>query len=163
SQLTERIWETGRDYGPDLLALLQELLRYGTWQEALARASAELLEGARAVRLVDANPHIGPPLWPSQLQGIAQALWCLEHVGGVLVADATGSGKTRLGAHLIDAVMQRFLRGEGRAQRRDLRPLLVCPPNVKDRWLTANDETGLRVEIQSDGVLSQGGAGREQL
>ena len=30
-----------------------------------------------------------PPFWPSQRQGIAQALWVLEHVGSVLVADAS--------------------------------------------------------------------------
>jgi hypothetical protein len=52
--------------------------------------------------------------------------------------------------------MQRFLLGEGRA-RTDLRPLLICPPGVVERWEHDNDETGFPLHVSSDGVLSSGG------
>ena len=110
-QLAERLWEVGADYSQDLLELLRTLLQSVTWQEALARACAEVLEGAWANKYVGTPGGDAPPFWPSQRQGIAQALWVLEHVGSVLVADATGSGKTRMGAYLIAALMQRFLLG----------------------------------------------------
>jgi hypothetical protein len=103
----ERIWDEGEDYTAGLVGLLRQLLSAVTWQEALGRACAELLDGKWArsyqpVLLGDARP-----LWPSQVQGLAQAMWVLENVGSVLVADATGSGKTRLGAHLLAAALHR--------------------------------------------------------
>ena len=33
---------------------------------------------------------------PHQIDGLKRALWILENKGAVLVADATGSGKTNL-------------------------------------------------------------------
>jgi hypothetical protein len=123
------LWEVGADYTEGLAELLQRLLQSVTWQDALARACAEILEGTWATKYVGVPTADAPPFWPSQRQGIAQALWVLEHVGSVLVADATGSGKTRMGAYLIAALMQRFLLGEGRA-RADLRPL----PIVRLAW-----------------------------
>ncbi len=156
TQLGERLWEAGADYTRGLLDLLKTLLQAVTWQDALARACAEILEGTWASRYVGVPAGGALPLWPSQRQGIAQALWVLEHVGGVLIADATGSGKTRMGAYLIAAIMQRFVLGEGRA-RSDLRPLLICPPGVMDRWVRDNDETGFPLAVSSDGLLSGGG------
>jgi hypothetical protein len=100
--VAENLWLAGIPYDTELLALLEKLLRVVGWQEALARASAELLEGEWAREYLEAQLYVGDlPLWPSQEQGIAEAMWVLANVGSVLVADATGSGKTRLGAHLI--------------------------------------------------------------
>jgi hypothetical protein len=103
------MWEVGTNYGQDLLELLRTLLQSVTWQEALARACAEVLEGTWANKYVGTPGGDAPPVL------------------------ALGSGKTRMGAYLIAALMQRFLLGEGRA-RADLRPLLICPPGVVDRW-----------------------------
>jgi superfamily II DNA or RNA helicase len=155
-QLGERVWDAGVDYTAGLLELLRTLLQSVTWEEALGRACAEILEGSWASKYLGSPSVDAPPFWPSQQQGIAQALWILENVGGVLVADATGSGKTRMGAYLIAALMQRFVLGEGRA-RSDLRPLLICPPGVVERWEHDNDETGFPLHVSSDGVLSSGG------
>lgn len=132
SVIAENIWNLGKDYKSELIELLRQLLREVSWQEALARACAELLEGEWAKRYVKVS-HFDDdlPLWPSQEQGIAQALWVIENVGSVLVADATGSGKTRMGAHLLRGVMNRIW-GIGR-MRQDI-PVLICPPNVKDSW-----------------------------
>lgn len=108
-QIAENFWNRGTDYSSDLIALLVALLRVVTWQEALARGCAELLEGewARGYLQQQLLPD-DQPLWPSQVQGIAQALWLIENVGSVLIADATGSGKTRMGVHLLRAIVGRI-------------------------------------------------------
>lgn len=150
--LAEAVWELGRDYKADFRRLLEQLLRAVTWQEALARASAELLEGDWAKRYLDSHGLGEPqPLWPVQEAGIAQAMWVLENVGSVLVADATGSGKTRLGAHLIRGLQVRNWR-TGRV-RHDI-PVLVCPPHVAQNWEKETTQCGQAVKTYSHGLLS---------
>lgn len=152
-KVAENYWNAGKPYEQDLLALLDKLLRVVGWQEALARASAELLEGEWVREYIKAQMYVGDlPLWPSQEQGIAEAMWVLENVGSVLVADATGSGKTRLGAHLIRAVVDRIWR-HGRARKAPA--IVIAPPAVKDNWHQATREAGVPIDIQSHGHLSQ--------
>ena len=121
--------------------MLRLLLRLVTWQEALARACAELLEGDWADRYLRIGTPAVQALWPSQRSGIAQALWIIENVGSVLVADATGSGKTRMGAHLVRAIRDR-LWSTGRV-RQDI-TALVCPPAVLDTWRVEGVNSGVQ-------------------
>ncbi|MBC8123401.1 MAG: helicase, partial [Gemmatimonadaceae bacterium] len=142
-----------RDAAPfDLKALLQRLLRHVTWCEALCRASAEILEGEWAERLIAAPSTPGAaPLWPSQKKGIAQALWVIDNIGSVLVADATGSGKTKTGAHLLAAIAGRIW-SSGRMRRNT--PVLVCPPAVRENWEREAAACGIRPAVYSHGYLS---------
>lgn len=150
--VAENLWTAGIPYDTELLALLEKLLRVVSWQEALARASAELLEGEWAREYLEAQLYVGDlPLWPSQEQGIAEAMWVLANVGSVLVADATGSGKTRLGAHLIRATVDRIWR-HGRARKAPA--VVVAPPAVKANWRHAAREAGVALDVQSHGKLS---------
>ena len=152
-EMAECIWEGGIDYLAGLTKLLDELLRVVTWQEALARAAGELLEGDWAARYLQTLPWADlPHLWPSQTAGVAQALWILETVGSVLVADATGSGKTRTGVRLLRAALQRIW-GSGRIRREF--PVLTCPPNVGDTWRRELTACGMPIEPYSHGLLSQ--------
>jgi len=156
-KIAENLWSIGSDYNGALLALLQQLLRVVTWQEALARACAELLEGEWAERYLENQLELGDTrLWPSQRVGIAQALWILENIGSVLVADPTGSGKTRMGAHLIRALVDR-LWSKGRARRQARRDIsvLVCPPSVEPIWQRESTNCGLPLQIRSHGILSR--------
>ena len=152
-QIAENYWSLGEDYNRELLKLLHQLLRVVSWQEALGRACGELLEGDWAKKyLKNSTVSSGNELWPSQKVGIAQALWMIENVGSVLVADATGSGKTRMGAHLLRAVMDRIW-STGRA-RKDI-TVLVCPPGlVEDSWQREAGECGLPLTTMSHGILS---------
>jgi hypothetical protein len=152
-QLAENYWDLGDDYNEQLLALLEKLLKVSSWQEALGRACGELLEGDWAQKYI--KSHIlssGRELWPSQKNGIAQALWMVENVGSVLVADATGSGKTRMGAYLLRAIMDRIW-STGRT-RKDI-TALVCPPGaVEASWNREAVACGLPLQSLSHGVLS---------
>ena len=151
-QIAENYWELGRDYNDQLIELLEKLLRLVPWHEALARACAELLEGewAQAYLRGDYLPDEAS-LWPAQRQGIAQALYILSNQGSVLVADATGSGKTRMGVHLIGAVADQILRS-GRI--RHGKSLMVCPPIVENSWQMESHLAGVHLDTYSHGVLS---------
>lgn len=150
--LAEEIWKTGVDFRGQLVELLQDLLSCVTWHEALARACAELLEGAWAARFREISAlGEGQALWPSQEQGIAHALWVLEHQGSVLIADATGSGKTLMGAHLLKRVMTRLARsGRGRSEL----AILMAPPAVLPEWERQAAECGAMLRGYSQGHLS---------
>lgn len=152
-ELAEGLWDLGADYRDELLALLDALLRAVSWQEALARACAEVLEGEWAKRYVPPEEldALDPPLWPHQLQGISQAAWILHNLGSVLVSDATGSGKTRMGAWLLRAAYDRQIRtGQGRR----VQPVIVAPPPIVKAWKGCLQECGLRWEVDSHGPLS---------
>lgn len=149
----ENFWAQGTPWEEEFRALLECLLQVVPWQEALARACAELLEGDWARDMLP-RPHDGLSLWPSQRAGIAQALWVLENLGSVLVADATGSGKTKMGASLMAAVRGRLFE-TGRLRRdRDL-TTLVCPPAVLATWQREALLAGVTVMPVSQGLLSQ--------
>jgi len=152
-QIAENYWAMGEDYNAALRDLLEQLLQMVSWQEALARACAELLEGSWAEDyLRHAGPEPGEELWPSQVRGIAQALMLLRQVGSVLVADATGSGKTRMGVHLIRALMRQIWAS---SRQRKGAPVMVCPPLVKLTWEREANLCGLPLATTSHGMLSQ--------
>jgi hypothetical protein len=159
AKAAENYWEAGRDWADEMAALLQDLLQFVTWEEALARACADLLEGQWAASYLSGVADAAT-LWPSQLAGIAQAMWVVENVGSVLVADATGSGKTRMGAHLTRAVRDR-LWSTGRV-RGDL-TVLVCPPAVEQQWLRESVACGLTIRTVSHGLLSRAATSGERV
>lgn len=148
-RLGEIYWRLSRPFDRELRDLLGTLLKNVTWKEALARGCAELLEGqwARAYLRDELGYN---DLWPSQVQGIGQALYVLMEVGSVLIADATGSGKTRMGAWLLRALRQRLV-----AQGRPISdPVLVSPPAVSERWADELHKAEIRIEVHSQGALS---------
>ncbi len=153
-RLAEIYWRLALPFDEALLTLLESLLRRVTWQEALARGCAELLEGEWArMHLVDELGY-HQRLWPSQLQGIGQALYVLMEVGSVLIADATGSGKTRTGAWLLRSLRERLVT----MGRPIADPVLISPPAVTEAWLDELHEAEVRVQAHSHGALSNGRA-----
>ena len=87
------------------------------------------------------------------MQAIGQALFIFDNYGeSVLIADPTGSGKTRLGAALEIAMVNRlWLRGKGT----DAKRMIICPPQVIDNWEEEYED--LRADppkLMSQGSLS---------
>lgn len=139
--------------------MLRQLLRAVDWEEALARACAEILDGLWARRYTLADPlDRAPKLWPAQAQGVAQAMWLVEQVGSVLVADATGSGKTRLGAEILRAMVNRLWAG-GRI--RNHVPVVVAPPRVLEDWERDTTAINLAIERYPHTLLSRSGERRQ--
>lgn len=109
-----------------------------------------MLEGDWAERYPEAFRLLQEEnLWPHQEQAIAQGLWILDTRGSVLVADATGSGKTRIGTHLLYGLLNR-LWSQGQVHRTDA--TVVCPPNVTDEW----DKEIRRSEASKVSAISHG-------
>lgn len=150
--IAENYWTMSEDYNAQLIALLEKLLRVVSWKEALARACAELLEGEWAERYIRGEYLAGSgSLWPSQKQGIAQALTILSTQGSVLVADATGAGKTKMGTYLVGAIRDRVLR-TGRL--RQGKAIMVCPPAAESIWKKESNLSGVELDPYSHGVFS---------
>jgi len=153
-RLGEIYWRLSRPFNQQLHDLLETLLQKVTWQEALARGCAELLEGQWARAYLEDELGYSEYLWPSQVQGIGQALYVLMEVGSVLIADATGSGKTKMGAWLLRALRQRLV-----TQGRPISdPVVVSPPAISDRWSDELHKAEIRIEVHSHGALSSGRA-----
>ncbi len=152
-EYAEALFSLADDYRGHLRRLLESLLKESSWKDCVARACSELLEGHWAKKYTSytslSNPDMA--LWPSQRQGIAQALWIIENLGSVLVADATGSGKTRMGTALQRAVFDRMvrtgnLRGGGMS--------LISPPGVVPGWQKEILSYGLSHHPLSQAALS---------
>lgn len=156
----EKLWVGGKDDRDWFLELLNGLLRSVTWEEALARACAEVLDGEWARRYAPPPDDVGRKLWRHQIQGISQASWILQNVGSVLVADPTGSGKTKMGAWIIRGAFDRHYR-QGYLQ--DPHPLVVTPPQVAGNWDDALADTGVPLRVESHGHLSSKRATRHEI
>ncbi|MFC1639869.1 SNF2-related protein, partial [Gemmatimonadota bacterium] len=153
TRYAENVWDSGDDYKSHFVELLRQLLQHVSWQEALGRACGELLEGDWVRTRLKVFDHGRlASMWPSQEQGVAQAMWILESMGSVLVADATGSGKTRMGARLLRALLHRVIRS-GR-DHGEL-PVLLTPPAVEEIWLEESIKNGVAVHMFSHGLLSR--------
>ena len=159
--IAENYWSLGEDYREELIALLERLLQVVPWNEALGHACAELLEGDWAEPYLRQGPLPDEAsLWPAQRQGIAQALYILSRQGSVLVADATGSGKTRMGAHLIRAIRGQIARS---GRLRQGKSLMICPPAVAEAWEWEAHLSGTSLDVYSHGILSHPRSGKHDL
>lgn len=140
-QAAENFWTSSSPYNKELLELLEKLLQPTSWQEALARAVAELRRGKWLTKIEQLLREAqAVPLWPSQREGLAQALLILYAQGNVLIADPTGSGKTRLISTLRLALLQQLLE-RGHGSRANV--VVVCPPAVCEDWLNELRDVGL--------------------
>ncbi len=133
-----------------VIELLESLLRNVSWQESLARAIAMINEG----QWIEEYPNRWlrrniASLWPTQKRSIAQALYLLERQGSVLIADPTGSGKTRMGARLLESLLNRLW---SRSAWFRANYQIICPPLVIDTW---NKELGYLPQSMS-GPVSHG-------
>ena len=156
TQFFDGCWDRSEDYTKKLLELLESLLRHSTWQEALARSCSALLEGDWAKQLIPPNMKDDfENLWPHQRQGIAQALTVLENQGAVVVADPTGSGKTKTGGWILRLSHQKIL-SNGGEMATNLTPVMVCPSSVRNNWFRLFDDLGIRPEVLPMGILSGG-------
>ncbi len=160
SQVAEILWTESMDFSGEVVKLLESLLSIINWEEALALACADLLEGSWAKFLLatlnaTSDKGGGSSLWPSQIAGIAEALWVIDHTGSVLVADATGSGKTRMGAYLTKIVRDQLWSSGRAVSSRGSQIVLVAPPKITKVWASEALKCGLQLEVVSHGKLSR--------
>lgn len=153
-QIAENFYNEGKDYNKDLIDLLRQLLADVTWQEALARAIAEVLEGKWFASHNEFFQNLSEKqFWPTQFQGLIEAINILIDKGNVLIADPTGSGKTRMcSATIISFVYWLWQTGR---QKLKSNVLLFTPPMVRSNWeAELTDLDFLNYKLRSLGILS---------
>ncbi|HAS46695.1 MAG TPA: hypothetical protein DCS93_39795 [Microscillaceae bacterium] len=136
-KIANEYFELGEDYNDQLVNLLEKLLHYVNWQEALARAVAELQEGGWLKNYPEFLQYLNKleqPLWKTQIEAIGQALYILDNNGSLLIADPTGSGKTKMGVVLQACILNRFFQKAINFIKEDRNALLICPPQVQGNW-----------------------------
>jgi len=125
-------YQLAKDYKEGIIDLLKGLLKIVSWQEALARAIVELVDRNWFKDLPDLYTRLNAiNLWPSQRMGLAEALYILQTQGCVLVADPTGSGKTKL-ISTLQLVLFHWLWETGRKAKSYA--TTICPPLVQSNW-----------------------------
>lgn len=131
-QIAENYYSLAKDYNAEIIELLKNLLKVVTWEEALARAIAELLDGNWYKDIPELFSTLNSiKLWPSQRMALGQALYILQTQGCVLIADPTGSGKTKL-ISTLQMVLTHWLWDTGRKNKSY--NLTICPPLVIPNW-----------------------------
>lgn len=130
--IAESYNEDSNPYSEKLIALLRTLISDAVWQEALARAMVEMLEG----NWLDEYKEIvfrmsNARLWPTQWKGLTQAISILQNTSNVLIADPTGAGKTKLCTSII-ICLQHLLYEQGKHHRTE--SVTICPPLVMNKW-----------------------------
>lgn len=141
---------------PDIVELLKNLISQVDWQDAVARAIAEILEGGWLSEYKSLMSKLeAVKLWPTQWRGLAQAMAILQENSNVLIADPTGAGKTKLCSTLILA-LESWLYENGRKEKAN--SVIVCPPLVMEKWKQEFQELSTISNNQiSNGTLSQAG------
>jgi len=148
--IAENFWHMAAPFDIGMIKLLEELVIVVAWQEALARAIAEVLEGHFLQEYAVLQEKSGRlNLWPTQWQGVAQAMQILQERGSVLIADPTGSGKTKMVSTLQLAVVQ-WLYATGRMDKTNA--AVIAPPAVLKAWY----EEQLLLERSLHEPVSQG-------
>jgi len=126
-------WFEGADFSEQFAELLRQMLKKSPWREALAKAISLLLESGWMDSKLGINElELRKSLLPHQVDGLKRALWILENRGAVLVADATGSGKTKLGTWLCKTAWARKFHQNSNINL--IPPTIHMPPNVADSW-----------------------------
>jgi len=155
SQLASFFFYEGKPCNQLLSDLLKQQLVLTEWKETLARAIAELLERPWYNDVAELKTFLnGLLLWPTQQEGINQALNTLQKHHCVLIADPTGSGKTKL-VTTLTLILTHWLWKKGHMFKSRIET--ICPKLVVKNWQDEADE--LRFVPRhafSDGAISSG-------
>ncbi len=151
-QIAENYFNLAEDYNEEIKELLQKLLKDATWEEALARAVAEILENKWMKDFsVLYQALVNKELWPSQKIGIARAMSVIQDQGNVLLADPTGSGKTKFATTLAYTLFH-WLGENGYKDRSNA--LIIAPKQVVENWEQEQLPFKILNKIESMGKLS---------
>jgi superfamily II DNA or RNA helicase len=150
--LAENYFELSEEFNSGIIELLTKLLKDATWEEALARGVAEILESKWMKDFpVLYQAIVSTELWPSQKIGIARAMNIIQDQGNVLLADPTGSGKTKFATTLAYTLFH-WLGENGYKERSNA--LIIAPKQVIENWEAEQSHFNILNRIESMGKLS---------
>ncbi|WP_422350761.1 SNF2-related protein [Flagellimonas sp.] len=158
-QKAQNFWAEGEAY--DMQSLLRQLLQKVPWEHALARGLAEILEGNWISNYPEFKRKIDDAgLWPFQISGLAKSMILLDQQGSVLVADPTGSGKTRMVTMCMLTLIHKLWESGKRDQ---CNSLVLCPKSVVENWEKESMSLSfLNTSPTSMGILQREGRNRNK-
>jgi len=137
----EEQWEQSRDFKKEFLELLSNYVTSWSAYEVAAKALYETYRGSLMEREAKMLKH----LYPHQQLTFIDAKEKLEKFGGVLIADSTGLGKSRVALTLAYE-----------ASREGKKSLLIAPKSVLETtWKSELDEIPIKIDTLSTEMLSQ--------
>jgi len=154
--IAENYSQAAVPYNDGIIELLNKLLKFVTWEEALASAIAELFEGRWLKKYNEISEKLNLlSLWPSQKLALFQALSILDNQGSILIADPTGSGKTKLVCSLQLALYLRKLLTASRFEIK--KDIIICPTLIKKNWQEHIENLSFAItpEIVPNSLLSR--------
>jgi len=139
-QLAEEYWEGGIPYNIDFCELLDKILQVidDNWRKSFTIIYDEFFLGKWYSD--DYDKDIYKNLWKTQKQYLSRSLILLEMYDGLIVADPTGSGKTRQVSYTLKHLHDRYNK-VGKLDKDTI--LIICPPNVSDSWEKTLGDLGL--------------------
>ena len=78
-------------------------------------------------------------LFDFQKKAVGEAIRTLDEYRGVIIADVVGTGKTYVGSAIM-----KYLK-----EKQHAKPLIICPPHLKDMWEDYSKRFGLYAEVES--------------
>jgi superfamily II DNA or RNA helicase len=134
-------WDSAQDFKEAFLSFLKNYITTRSPYEVVAKA---LYETYKSNVEVSAESLKLKTLYPHQVLSFRDASMKLNDFGGVLIADATGLGKTRTALRLaLDAI------------RDGKKVLLVAPKSILDTtWEDEMDKTNIKLKCVSSEKLS---------
>jgi ERCC4-related helicase/HKD family nuclease len=136
----QRQWNDSRDYKEEFLSMLKAFTTTWSPYEVAAKALWETYKHELERRAENILKH----LYPHQQLSTIDALNKLEKHNGVLIADSTGLGKTRIALSIVQ-----FYRMSG------VKCLLIAPKSILDTtWKNEMYNTDINVEYLNSEKLS---------
>jgi superfamily II DNA or RNA helicase/HKD family nuclease len=136
----QRQWNDSRDYKEEFLSMLKAFTTSWSPYEVAAKALWETYKHELEKRAENILKH----LYPHQQLSTIDALNKLEKHNGVLIADSTGLGKTRIALSIVQ-----FYRMSG------VKCLLIAPKSILDTtWKNEMYNTDINVEYLNSEKLS---------
>ncbi|MCS7127160.1 MAG: helicase-related protein [Thaumarchaeota archaeon] len=134
-------WSTARDFKREFLDMLSNYVTTWSPYEVVAKALYETYKAS----IVEREEKLLKTLYAHQQLTYIDAKEKLERYGGVLIADSTGLGKSRVGLALAHEYI-----------RLGIRPLLIAPKAILDTtWESEMNDTLVRIDTLSTEMLSQ--------
>jgi len=128
--VSEFYWEQGTDFKDELLNILERILSILNYLHVLKIIHDEYLMG-KWFNGVDLNKEV-TELWPHQKMTVAESLVALDNIGSVIIAEPTGSGKTKASTNVLRVLYNKYI-CQGYNSRATF-ITVIAPPRVEDEW-----------------------------
>lgn len=154
----DELWKDSTEFDEALMAELKEswaaaqVRPYDIYMKTLYTLVKDRLEGEDEQELLW-DDDIFRKLASFQKVAVRQAVQMIRDYGGAFVSDVVGLGKSYIGAGIV----KHFERAD------HARPLIICPPPLKEMWDRYNEVYQLNAKILSMGALREDEEGATRL